>query len=76
MLCRRHQRFVVEDLVALAFGDVGDEGSDAPQHGGDAPSSPPPGATAEITPAPCLRRPSSSMTPHRIFSNGRRPGAP
>ena len=70
MLRRRRQRFVVEDLEALAFGDVGDEALDAPQHAGDAPASPPSAAIVETTSAPCLRLPSSSMTHPLDFLQG------
>ncbi|XXG47629.1 hypothetical protein AAC387_Pa02g2243 [Persea americana] len=69
MLHRRRQRFVVEDLESLAFEDVGGAASDAPQHAGDAPASPPL-AVAEIALAPYLRRQSSLMTRPLDFLQG------
>ena len=54
MLRWRRQRFVAEDLESLAFEDVGGAAVGAPRHASDAPTSPPPAAAVEITPAPCL----------------------
>ena len=62
MLRWRPQRFMAENLEALAFGDVWGEASDAPQHAGNAPAALPPAVAAETTSAPCLQPPSSSMT--------------
>ena len=51
--CQRLMVEVVEDLEAMAFGGVGVEALDTPQHAGDTPASPPPiaAAAAEISSA-------------------------